>query len=52
MSPLGKVEMSPFVPRESNLKRLLHDRERTDVKGVINYEHEGVRTIISSSEGN
>ena len=47
MSPLGKVEMSPFGPIEANLKRLLHGWENNDVKGVINYECQGVRAIVS-----
>ena len=52
MSPLGKIEMSPFGSIEGNLKRLLHGWESNYVNGVINYEHQRVKTIVSGSKNN
>ena len=49
MSPLGKVEMSPFAPIEANLKKLFHGWEIKDVKGVYYYERKRVREIIGNS---
>jgi hypothetical protein len=52
MSPLGKVEMSPFVPIVANLKKLLHVWESKNVKGVTNYERQRVKEIASGSKDN
>lgn len=33
MSPLGKVEMSPFVPRKPTLLKVLNGRENNNARG-------------------
>jgi len=47
MSPLGKVEMSPFVPRKPSLLRVLNGLENKDVKGAIYDEHRRGLEVIS-----
>ena len=50
MSPLGKVEMSPFVPIESTLLRWLNGWENEDVRGAINHERKRIGTIGGGSK--
>ena len=49
MSPLGKVEMSPFVPRKPTLLRVLNGMENNKVRGAIHNEHRRVGAIGSHS---
>ena len=49
MSPLGKVEMSPFVPGKPTLLRVLNGMENNNGSGAIHNEHRRVGAIGSHS---
>ena len=50
MSLLGKVEMSPFVPRKPTLLRVLNGMENTNANGAIHDEHRRIRAFGSHSQ--